>query len=505
MGREISRRKFLKIMSGTSLFGMSVLASGCGRGEKETLGGKGWMPEQYAGNGSWPVKVKGRIAIEEDNPSIMRDNEKCILCGQCIEACRDVIGVYGHFGLPLTTEVPCVNCGQCAMRCPTGAITEKYNIKEVLEALDDKEKFVVVQTAPATKVSLGEEFGMEPGSIIGGKQVAALRAVGFDAVLDTCFSADLTIMEEAMELFKRLQSGTEKMPQFTSCCPGWVKFCEYFYPEFQENLSTSKSPQQMMGAAIKTYYAAKRGIDPKNIVSVSIMPCTAKKFEAQREEMNSSGVRDVDIVLTTRELARLLKLKKIDFTNLPEEEYDSILGESAGAGRIFGATGGVMEAAVRTLYYYVTKQNPPQALLDWHPVRGLQSVKEASAQIPGFGEARIAVCHGLANARRVLADVKQNGSRWHFVEFMACPGGCIGGGGQPKSAMPLTDDIRTKRIAALYRSDVQAPKRSSHENEEIQKIYTEFFGEPAGEKAEKYLHTHYKDRSAAIAPTKAEG
>lgn len=486
----------MKIASGSGLLGMGVMFTGCGR--NEPAGGDGWMPEQYKGKGTWPAQVKGRVSIDPDNLGIMRDDEKCILCGQCIEACENVMSVHGYYPLPLKSEVACVHCGQCTQWCPTGAISERYNIKEVIEALDDKDKFVVVQTAPATKVSLGEEFGMAPGSIVGGKQVAALKALGFDAVFDTCFSADLTIMEEAAEALHRLTVAKNELPHLTSCCPGWVKFCEYFYPDMIEHLSTCKSPQQMLGATIKTYYAQKKNINPKNIVSVSIMPCTAKKFEAKREELKNDGLADVDIVLTTRELARLLKMKHIDINSLQDAEYDSLLGESAGAGRIFGATGGVTEAAIRTLYYFVTNQAPPQSLLEWNPVRGLGAVKEARVNIPGFGEASIAVCHGLKNARQLLDDIKKNGSRWQFIEFMACPGGCIGGGGQPKSTVASSTAARERRIAALYDSDRSAPKRSSHENGEIKQVYAEFFTKPMSEKAEKLLHTGYHDRSSSL-------
>ena len=497
---KLSRRNFLKLIGGAGLFGTGVMASGC---SGKTAGGRGWMPSQYEGTGNWQAHVKGRIAIAANNVSIERNDSKCILCGQCIEVCKNVMSVYGSYELPLKKDIPCVNCGQCSLWCPTGAITEKNNIADVQKALEDSNKYVLVQTAPATKVALGEEFGMNPGSIVEGKQVAALKKLGFDAVLDTCFSADLTIMEEAAEVFSRLQNVQNNLPQFTSCCPGWVKFCEYYYPDLLAHMSSCKSPQQMLGAVAKTYYAKKMGINPANIVSVAIMPCTAKKSEAKRTEMNASGkengnehMMDVDLVLTTRELARLIKVKQIDMTTLNDQAYDSILGESTGAGKIFGATGGVMEAAVRTLYYYVTKENPPEALLNWQGVRGLNGVKEATAEVPGFGTVRVAVCHGLKNAHKVLKQVREKKAPWQFIEFMACPGGCIGGGGQPKSAVPPTDEVRIARIASLYKMDAQqSKKRLSYENDEINTLYQEFLQEPLSEKAEHLLHTHYQDTS----------
>lgn len=491
MSKNLSRRKFLKVVAGSGLAGFGAMVTGC---KGDAPGGNGWIPDQYEGKGDFPVKLKGRVAIAADNPSIERDDEKCILCGQCIEACENVMAVYGNYPLPLKKEIACINCGQCAMWCPSGAITEKRNIQEVLAALEDDSKHVVVQTAPATKVSLGEEFGMEPGSIINEKQVGALKALGFDAVFDTCFSADLTIMEEASEFIHRLTQAKDEIPHLTSCCPGWVKYCEYFYPELMHNLSTCKSPQSMLGAVVKSYYAQKKGIDPANIVSVSIMPCTAKKFEAAREELSVDEHQDTDLVLTTRELAVLMKRKGIDLNTVQEAQYDSIMGESTGAGRIFAATGGVTEAAVRTAYFMATGQNPPAELLNWQPVRGLNSVKEATATVPGVGTVNIAVCHGLKNARTLLDGIKQNGSKWQFIEFMACPGGCIGGGGQPKSNVASQDAARLKRIAALYKEDAGAPKRCSHENTEIQTIYRDFFGKPLSEKAEKYLHTTYVNR-----------
>lgn len=488
MSSKLSRRKFLKVAAGSGLLGFGVMATGC---KGDPSGAKGWVPDQYQGKGDFPVNLKGRVAISEYNPSIERDDEKCILCGQCVEACKNVMGVYGNYPLPLKNEIACVNCGQCAMACPSGAITEKRHIDQVLEAINDETKHVVVQTAPATKVSLGEEFGMAPGTSVGKKMVGAMKEAGFDAVFDTCFAADLTIMEEATEFIHRLTKAQDEIPHLTSCCPGWVKYCEYFYPELMHNLSTCKSPQNMLGATIKSYYAEKKGIDPENIVNVSIMPCTAKKFEVARDELQVDGHQDMDYVLTTRELAVLLKRQGINLNNVAEADYDSVLGESTGAGKIFGATGGVTEAAVRTAYYLATGSNPPADLFSWAPVRGMTAVKEATATIPGVGSVNIAVCHGLENARQLLNGIKANGSKWQFIEFMACPGGCIGGGGQPKSADP---QIKQKRIAAIYQEDQGSVKRCSHDNSEIQTIYKEFFGKPLSEKAEKYLHTSFVSR-----------
>lgn len=491
MSKKISRRSFLKVTAGSGLVGFGVMATGC---KGDAPGGKGWLPDQYQGKGDFPVSLKGRVAIAADNPSIERDDEKCILCGQCVEACQNLMSVYGNYPLPLKKEIACVGCGQCAMWCPSGAITEKRHIKEVLAALEDDSKHVVVQTAPAVKVSLGEEFGMEPGSIVGEQMVGGLKALGFDAVFDTCYTADVTIMEEASEFIHRLTKVQDEIPHLTSCCPGWVKYCEYFYPELMKNLSTCKSPQNMLGALVNSYYAKKVGIDPANIVNVSIMPCTAKKFEVGREELEVDGKRDVDYVLTTRELAVLLKHKGINLNTVEKKQYDSILGESTGAGRIFGTTGGVTEAAVRSAYFMATGQNPPADLLNWQPVRGLTGIKEAQATIPGVGTVNIAVVSGLHHAKELLDGIKAKGSKWQFIEFMACPGGCIGGGGQPKSTVASETEARQKRIQAIYKEDANAPKRCSHDNAEVQILYKDFLEKPLSEKAEHYLHTKFVNR-----------
>ena len=401
--------------------------------------------------------------------------------------------------------VACVQCGQCAAVCPVGAITEKDQIDEVWSALDDREKHVVVQTAPAIRAALGECFGYPPGTLVTGRMVAALRRLGFNAVFDTNFAADLTIMEEGSELLTRLKSalvdGQEvALPMFTSCSPGWIKFVEYFHGDMLANLSTCKSPQQMFGAVAKTYYAEKLGKRPEDVFVTSIMPCTAKKFECQRPEMDTSGARDVDVVLTTRELGKMIHSAGIDFDNLPDEEMDAPLGMSTGAADIFANTGGVMEAALRTAYEIVTGRELPVANLHVTPVAGLEGVKETSLTIEdtlpdwSFLEGvtvNVAVAHGLGNAQRVIEAIKAGEKRYHFVEVMACPGGCIGGGGQPR----FTDDeIRKARIAAIYREDESKPLRKSHDNPAMKQLYEEFLGRPLGEKSHHLLHTQYTKR-----------
>ncbi|MPL81557.1 Iron hydrogenase 1 [bioreactor metagenome] len=488
----LSRRNFFKLIGGTGVAGAAAITAGC---SKAPAGGTGWLPQQYHTASHWPVQVKGRVPIDISNPSIARDDRKCILCGQCIEVCKNTQTVFGYYDLPLKNDIICTHCGQCAMWCPTAAITERDDVNKVVKALDDKNTFVVVQTAPATRIALGEEFGLSLGSNVEGRQVAALKKLGFDAVFDTGFTADLTIMEEASELIKRLKEKTT-LPQFTSCCPGWVKFCEYYYPDFIPHLSTAKSPQQMLGTLTKTYYAEIKGINPNNIISVAIMPCTAKKFEAQRPEMATNrNLRDVDIVLTTREIARLIKMRGLDITTLEEAQYDNLLGESSGAGMIFAATGGVTEAAVRTAHYLATNEPPPEPLLSFTAVRGLKGVKEASIEIPGLGHLNVAVCHGLKNARIILDKLRSGEASWDFIEVMACDGGCIGGGGQPRTALPPSDKVRTSRIAGIYNIDKKDRTRLSYENEEIQLVYKNFLVRPLSDIAEELLHTHYSDRS----------
>ncbi|MBE7049317.1 MAG: 2Fe-2S iron-sulfur cluster binding domain-containing protein [Ruminococcaceae bacterium] len=446
------------------------------------------------------------IPYELDNTStsLVRDNNKCVLCRRCISACaKQAISVITcaerGFATHVTPtyekeikDVGCIFCGQCIVSCPVGALYERNDIPKVIKAIDNPEKHVVVQTAPAVRAALGEEFGLPIGTPVTGKMVAALRRLGFDKVFDTDTGADLTIMEEGTEFIERFTKG-ENLPIITSCSPGWVKFCEHYYPEFIGNLSTCKSPMEMFGAIIKSYYAEKNGIKKDDIYSVAIMPCTSKKFEASREEHSTSGGLDIDCSLTTRELARMIKQAGIDFASLPDEEFDSPFGEATGAGVIFGTTGGVMEAAIRTVYEILEKK--PLENLNVEPVRGLEGVKEATLTIAGK-EVKVAVVHGTANARIILDKIK-NGEHYDFVEIMACPGGCINGGGQPivDSYTKATVDVKAKRASALYSEDERATLRKSHENPVIQNLYKEFLGEPCGHKSHELLHTHYVDRS----------
>lgn len=435
--------------------------------------------------------------IDGSNPCLVRDQEKCILCGRCIRVCRDVQGmnVYSFANRGFDTivstafeqdlgNVACSYCGQCAGVCPTGAIVERDDTEKVWDAINDPDKIVIVQTAPSVRVAIGEELGMEPGSIVTGKMVAALRHLGFDKVFDTDFSADLTIMEEGYEFLDRLQNGG-LLPMITSCSPGWVNMIELKYPELLDHLSTAKSPQQMFGAIAKTYYSEKAGIDPAKIVSVSVMPCTAKKAEAARPEMCDSGYRDVDIVITTRELGRMIREAGIDFKNLPEENFDSPLGTGSGAGVIFGTTGGVMEAALRTVADVLAGENLPH--VDYEEVRGMEHTREAELEIAGK-KIKIAVVHTLKSAMEMLERVKNGTADYQFIEVMACPGGCIGGGGQP---VPVNAEIRKLRRKGLFDCDRANELRKSHENPEIIELYDTWLGKPLGEKAHNLLHTHY--------------
>ena len=461
----------------------------------------------YGVNGQRFTGDREVYAIDDSAPHMIRDNNKCILCRRCVAACKanQAVGVIGPtergfsthiacaFEAPLG-ESPCVSCGQCITVCPTGALTEKDDTGRVWEALHDPDKYVVVQTAPSVRATLGESFGMPIGTNVEGKMVAALRRLGFNAVFDTDTAADFTIMEEATEFVERVKSGGV-LPMITSCSPGWVKFCETYYPDMIPNLSTCKSPQGMFGALTKTYYAEKMGLDPHNIVSVSVMPCTAKKFEVGRDNMSAAGegMPDMDISITTRELARMIERAGIRFTDLPDEDFDPALGESTGASVIFGATGGVMEAALRTAVELVTGESAPS--VDYHDVRGTAGIKEATYEVGGL-KLNVCVASGLSNCDAVLKAVKSGEKHYDFIEFMACPGGCVNGGGQPTQPASVRNfvDLKSLRAKALYSEDEAKVIRKSHENPLIKKIYAEYLGEPGGEKAHHILHTSYVKR-----------
>lgn len=444
-----------------------------------------------------------RVPIEADNPSIVRNESLCIQCGQCRNVCTSPIGVLETYALERTGDrAICIHCGQCANVCPVGSITEVYEYPEVKAAVQDKDKIVIVSTSPSVRVALGEEFGLPKGAFVQGKMVTLLRALGVDYVLDTNFAADLTIVEEASELLARIKGETGKpLPQFTSCCPAWVKFAETYYPEILPHVSTAKSPIGMQGPTIKTYFAQKMGIDPRKIVNVALTPCTAKKFEIRREEMNAAGqklgiaeLRDMDNVITTRELALWAKEAGIDFTSLEDSDFDKFMGEASGAGVIFGNTGGVMEAALRTAYAYLTGEQPPKEILKLEPVRGYDGLREASVDIAGR-VINVAVVHGTENVRKLIAGGIE---KYHFIEVMTCPGGCIGGGGQPKDFAYDADAARKARIEGLYERDAEMELHLSHENKEIQQLYKEFYDAPLNELAEAMLHTTYQDRSADL-------
>ena len=450
--------------------------------------------------------VKNEYELDYSAVHMIRDNNKCILCRRCVAVCEKVqgVGVIGANNRGFATsigsafemglgETSCVSCGQCIAVCPTGALTEKDYTDEILEAIADPTKHVVVQTAPAVRAALGEEFGLPIGTDVEGKMAAALRRIGFDKVFDTNFSADLTIMEEAHEFLDRVKNGGV-LPLITSCSPGWIKYCEHYFPDMTENLSSCKSPQQMFGAITKTYYAQKMGLDPKDIVCVSVMPCTAKKFEIGRDNQNAAGVPDVDIAITTRELARLIKRCGLNFNYLPDEGFDDPLGESTGAAVIFGATGGVMEAALRTAVEVLTGEELQK--LDFEEVRGTAGIKEATYSVAGL-DVKVAVASGLNNARELLEKVKSGEADYHFIEIMGCPGGCVNGGGQPQVPADVRNfvDVKALRAKVLYNNDAKQTVRKSHENPSVKRLYEEFLGEPGSHKAHEILHTTYVKRT----------
>jgi NADP-reducing hydrogenase subunit HndD len=464
--------------------------------------------------------LKDDCEVDTSSWSIEKDDSKCIRCQRCVRTCRELqhvnaltaackgsdMKISTFMDLPFN-EVVCTNCGQCVNRCPTGALTERRYFNQVWEAIGDPEKHVVMNTAPSVRVALGEMLGYEVGTRVTGKMATAMRKMGVDSVLDTDFTADLTIIEEGNELLQRLKGALVdenpevKLPMITSCSPGWVKFIEHMFPNHLGHLSTCKSPQQMFGTMSKTYYAEKKNIDAKDIVSVAIMPCAAKKYEANRPEMNDSGYRDIDAGLTTREFGLMIKQAGLDFKNLEDSPFDSIMGESTGAAVIFGATGGVMEAALRTAYAVVTGRPVPFEDLNITPVRGTDGIRAASIKVEGCvpewsflegAELNVAVAHGLKNARIIMDEIAAGTSKYHFIEVMACPGGCIGGGGQP---IPTNAEIRAQRTKAIYEEDMDKPIRMSHENPEILKIYEEFLEKPLGHKSHELLHTHYTPRN----------
>lgn len=444
--------------------------------------------------------------VDDTSAHMFRDNNKCIVCRRCAAVCEKIqgIGVIGANNRGFTTTIgcafemglgdtSCVSCGQCIAVCPTGALAEKDDTDKVFAAINDPDKYVIVQTAPAVRAALGEEFGYPIGTNVQGKMVAALRRLGFDKVFDTDFAADLTIMEEAYEFLGRVKNGGP-LPLITSCSPGWIKYCEHYYPDMLDNLSSCKSPQQMFGAVAKTYYAEKTGLDPEKIVMVSVMPCTAKKFEIGRDDESAAGVPDVDISITTRELARMIEQVGLNFSSLPDEDFDDPLGSSTGAAVIFGTTGGVMEAALRTAVEVLTGEELKK--LDFTEVRGTKGLKEATYNVAGM-DIKVAVASGLKNAKKVLDDVKSGKADYHLIEIMGCPGGCVNGGGQPRQPASVRNftDIKALRAHALYKQDAAMSVRKSHENEAVKQLYKEFLGEPNSHKAHELLHTTYVKRT----------
>ncbi len=457
-----------------------------------------------------PVAYEGvtnKYELDDNNPYLVRDNNKCILCRRCVAVCNKIqgVGVIGPNGRGFNThigsafersldKVPCVACGQCINVCPVGALTERDNTHEVLDAIANPDKYVIIGTAPSVRVAVGEEFGYPIGTDVEGKMVSAIKALGADKVFDVDMAADMTIMEEGYELLSRLKNPNAKLPMITSCSPGWIRYIEYYYPELIDHLSTCKSPQQMFGAIMKTYYAEKFDIDPAKMVVVAVMPCTAKKFERTRDSQSASGYPDIDIVLTTRELAKLLKAQGINLAAMPESEFDNPIGEGSSAGLLFGATGGVMEAALRTVYEVVTGKEPEK--LEFKAVRGTKGIKTAVIDMNGT-KVKVAVAHTLQNAKVIMEQIKAGTADYQFVEIMTCPGGCVNGGGQPiHSAKTLnTTDIKTLRAKAIYKSDKKAALRKCHENPIVKTLYKEYFGEPNSHKAHEVLHTKYTKRT----------
>ena len=440
-----------------------------------------------------------RVVISSDNPSIKRIEDRCVKCGLCANVCSEYVSVNNHYSLSETKKPVCVNCGQCIKVCPTYSIVGHDDYKQVAAEIKNTDKVVIVSTSPSVRVGLGEEFGLPFGTFVEGKMVALLKRLGFKYVLDTNFGADLTICEEATELISRITNKTKPLPQFTSCCPSWIKFAETFYPEIIPNISTCKSPIGMQGAIIKTYFANKMGIDPNKIVNVALTPCVAKKMECKREELNSAGkylnidgLKDMDYVITTTELGAWAKEEGINLNDLSDQSFDKFMGNASGAGVIFGNTGGVMEAAVRTAYSYLTGKNPDSLVLDYQPVRGLNEIKETEIEVNGL-KLKLAVVYGLANARTIIEKVK-DGEKYDFIEIMTCPGGCIGGGGQPKQ-LGNEVEAQKERIKSLYAQDKNLKIRASHQNEEIIALYKEFLETPNSELAEELLHTMFFDRS----------
>ncbi|MDD3253249.1 MAG: [FeFe] hydrogenase, group A [Lachnospiraceae bacterium] len=446
-----------------------------------------------------------RIPVSESNPSIFRHEDLCVKCGQCRRVCEDSVMVGKLYDLFKTADEPiCIHCGQCTNVCPVNSLTEKEEYQQVRAAIQDPDKIVIFSTSPSVRVGLGESFGMPNGSFVEGKMVAALRALGADYVLDTNFSADLTIMEEASELVSRVTKDSAPLPQFTSCCPAWVKFVETYYPDLLPHISSAKSPIGMQGPTIKTYFAKQMNLDPKKIVNVALTPCTAKKFEIRRDEMNAAGrslgdpaMRDMDYVITTRELAKWMKEENIQLAGLPDSTFDPLMGQASGAGVIFGNTGGVMEAAARTAYNLITGENPPKDFYTLIPLRGVDGIRTAEVTLAGK-TLRIAVIHEICNAVPVLEQLRAGNCPYEFIEVMTCRGGCIGGGGQPKTEVPMTDMVRFSRLASLYNRDSSMPLRLCHENPEIQKLYQDFYENPLSEQAEFMLHTSYQDRSGDL-------